>query len=135
MKWDSKYKINVPSIDEEHKMLFTKIASILDAHSKNQITVTLLTNLLNDLNDYVKYHFEHEEDLMKEINYPKYEQHIMIHRHMENIVKTKFDEIQTQYETFDIPQFAEFVGQWLIYHIAEQDQQIAKFIKDKKIKI
>ncbi len=70
--WDDKYSVGISSIDEEHKKLIDIINKVIDAkqHTDNSIEIT---EILNEMNNYVLTHFANEETYMIKYNYPEYE--------------------------------------------------------------
>ena len=75
MKYEftEEYHTGIPMIDEEHAKLF-EIANRAYELLTNQFKMDKydeIAAVLEELKDYTKYHFGHEEDYMKSINYGK----------------------------------------------------------------
>ena len=65
------YYTGIAQIDEEHKKLF-EIADEAYELYKNEFIPDKydhIAKILNELRDYTKIHFQHEEEYMKSINY------------------------------------------------------------------
>ena len=75
MKYEftEEYYTGIPMIDEEHAKLF-EIANRAYELLTNQFKMDKydeIADVLEELKDYTKYHFGHEEEYMKSINYGK----------------------------------------------------------------
>jgi hemerythrin len=83
--------------------------------------------LLDELSDYVSYHFVSEELWMMENSYPQYEQHIAEHnsyiKHLQEFQRGyKQGKAETSLEIFT------FLRRWLIEHILKSDADYGRFI-------
>ena len=129
-RWNSDYKVFEDMIDKEHKVLFDIALSALDYHNTDIKTHIKLT--IQELYNYMKTHFEHEELFMKKINYPEYEEHKKIHS---NIV-IQMNEFIKSLSTINIVEFErkliEYIDIWLIGHILYEDRKIIAFKQNTK---
>ena len=72
-------------------------------------------------------HFKHEEDWMKELNYPDFDAHQREHKDfiyriaMFNLSFTSLDAKMVQ-------EIIEFLREWIIQHLSVTDQKITTFI-------
>ncbi len=124
-KWKDDYTIGSKLLDLEHKTLFSlalKAISYNDLNMKNHLKKTI-----SELYDFMKTHFTHEEEFMREINYPGLHNHIMQH---ENIIKQVNDFIKTL-PTLKMIDFErkliEYMDVWIVNHIIYEDKKIFKF--------
>lgn len=124
-RWRIVYELKNELLDDEHKQLFDiglKALAYNDTDIKKHIKLTI-----NELYDYMKTHFEHEEKFMKEINYPNIEEHILFHK---NIID-QVNEFIKQLSTLKIVDFErkliEYMDIWLINHIIYEDRKIIDF--------
>ena len=85
-----------------------------------------IIELVKSLYRYIETHFEHEERLMKEVNYPGLQEHIAQHR---QIVK---DMTATLRERRDLNTYLSklrhMMLDWVIQHIAHDDQEIGPYL-------
>lgn len=121
-EWKDIYKIDNDLIDNEHKKLFTIAIEALNTNvddRKLHIRKTLI-----ELNEYMKTHFNDEENYMKEIQYKEFKHHKKLH---ENII-TQMNEFIKQLPGLSIEQFErkliEYMDIWLINHIVTEDRKI-----------
>jgi hemerythrin-like metal-binding protein len=128
------FETGIEVIDSQHRILintlnraFKKLGDDISGEVSRQITLDLLS--------YALYHFETEEDLMKRYDYELDDpeaasEHIRQHREFSVQVvalrsKTNADESESH--AF----LLRFLKDWLVNHICNTDQRLARFIKDK----
>lgn len=127
--WRASFALGNELIDNEHQELFRIALKALDYHGveiKDHIKLTI-----SELYDYMKYHFEHEQEYMASINYPLLEDHIKLH---DVIINQINDFIKTlpsiQIEEFE-RKLIENMDIWLINHILYEDRKIINFLENK----
>ena len=64
MKWKDEYSVGIDVIDEQHKKLF-EISEVL----ANAIEINEIKDILLFLENYMEFHFNTEEALMKKYGY------------------------------------------------------------------
>ena len=77
--WDDRYKLGIDAIDDQHKQLFA-LVSKLYALDDDKSTKEELKDILNEFSEYMKNHFEDEEEYMLSIGYPGLEEHKQLHK-------------------------------------------------------
>ena len=131
MEWKKEYEVGVPAIDGQHKKLvelagnlYAAVTGSADAYKRD------LPKILKGLGDYTVYHFTTEEKLMKKYGYPGAETHKLAHR---NFIAELNNQVQklARGSIDDGVQFYEFVGMWLLTHIAKSDKLLADFLIKK----
>ena len=127
-RWKNEYRLRNELLDDEHQQLFDIAVEALDYNNtdiKSHIKITI-----NELFDYMKTHFEHEEKYMQEIAYPDFNEHKLLH---ENIIN-QMNEFIKQLSSLKIVDFErkliEYIDIWLINHILHEDKKIIKFLKN-----
>ena len=73
-------------IDSQHKELIQKINDLLDSCEKSSDKVVAIKTL-DFLSDYTEYHFNAEEQLQKDIEYPGYDKHKAQHEEFKKTVE------------------------------------------------
>ena len=81
------YHTGIDFIDEEHAKLFEIANRAYDLLTNQFVTdkYDAIVAVLEELKDYTKYRFNHEEEYMKSINYPK--RFSQLHQHTQFINK------------------------------------------------
>lgn len=122
--WKEEYCIGVELIDKQHKYMFeigNNAYKLLnkDSHMDRYEDVILL---IQDLNQYAKFHFHTEEEYMLKINYNEYLDQCLDH---ERFIKM-IDEMNLEKVDEDIQKhievILEFIFTWLIEHILKKDK-------------
>jgi hemerythrin-like metal-binding protein len=126
LDWSDKYSLGVAEIDEQHQNLFDLVSRLHTAVSEGS-DQSIYGEILNELIDYVVYHFDTEENLFKEKNYPDYEVHKQKHDDLTKQVlelQTKFTEgsATISFEVLD------FLSEWLKDHTTGMDQKFTAFM-------
>jgi hemerythrin-like metal-binding protein len=130
IKWNDRYSVNIPSIDEEHKELFGIIGE-LGAALKEGESDAILGETLDRLVLYAGKHFDNEEKLFSEHNYPQKDEHQATHN--EFIQKlSEYNDIFHKGSNIISVQLIGFLSDWLVKHIMREDQQYAKFLAEIK---
>jgi hemerythrin-like metal-binding protein len=121
IQWKPEYLIGNKEIDEQHKVLFTMINDFFLQDSK-QTAISTFQNLAS----YIDLHFEAEENLLRQINYPKTVEHIKKHDEL----REKFQLLQQKLENYssDLHQrISTFLYNWLASHILKSDMDYKSY--------
>ena len=113
--WGEEYSVGNKAMDEQHKALFDLINEFFHQEDKHS-TVMFFQHLLS----YIDLHFEAEENLLREMGYPKTEEHIKKH----NELREKFHLLQEKLENYSVDihhKIALFLYNWLTKHILKSD--------------
>ena len=133
IQWDESYRLGIDTIDEQHKKLFDiaeeaeemmQLPDYLDKYDE-------IVNILNELRDYVKYHFEQEEKLLLEIQYKQFFAHKVAHNDFIDYIYSQdladIDEHQTERGL----KLVEMLIDWLVDHVLKRDKEWAQVYKEK----
>lgn len=131
LPWKSKYSVNVKSIDDQHKELVRLINELNNAmlYEKGRSEIA---KILKGLVDYTVFHFDYEEKMMKQCNYPDFDNHKKIHIKLVSTVqefKKDFDSGEKELSK-DV---MEFLKSWLVEHIMGTDQKYSELMIKNKI--
>jgi hemerythrin len=119
--WEEKYSVGVKLIDDQHKMMFETINTLIDilggVPQKNEID-----EIISKLVEYKKFHFATEEKYFDDFNYEYAEEHKAKHRDFNNkldelVAKNKDDSIILAFGLID------FLEDWLLDHLITEDQK------------
>ena len=129
--WTSDLATNVDEIDNQHKELFRRINSLLDACNQGRGKAEV-QNVITFLEEYVISHFDEEERYMEKYSYPDAGTHKAQHKEfMKN-----FSDLKSQFET-DGPgvhiviSTNQMVVDWLRTHIQKLDKALGAFLKTR----
>ena len=125
------YHTGIDFIDEEHAKLFEIANRAYDLLTNQFVTdkYDAIVAVLEDLRDYTKYHFNHEEEYMKSINYSK--RFSQLHQHTQFINKLEsynLKEIDVNQQE-GLLEILDFLALWLQGHIKGMDKKIGEAVK------
>lgn len=128
LKWDASMDTGIELIDNDHKKLLALINQLQNATQYN-VDEHIIDQIMDDLINYTKYHFEREEFLMHNNEYPDYSNHKQLHKNMidkmsDCIIKYKSNPEHT------IDDALNFLKSWLINHIKGEDKKYIPFMKN-----
>jgi hemerythrin len=122
--WRDSYSIGHADIDAEHQQLFrlaNAFFETVDKASKMDCAMRLFR--------YTREHFDHEEALMREIDYPAMSVHIDQH----NALISGLNDVAASIakDTLQSEQLKKFLTSWLVGHIVTFDTKLSAYIKFK----
>ena len=128
-EWDDSFLVGVDLIDEQHKKLFKRINDLIKANKENK-GEEKIAETLEFLGDYTVKHFDDEEELQQEYNYPHYDTHKEIHEDfVQEITDFKNDFEAGNVDTAQMMKFNKRITQWLVNHVKGIDQKLGEHIK------
>ncbi len=125
LQWKDEYSLGHDIIDSEHKKLFEIANKIFEV--KNPFTDSgKIKKLIHELYAYMKYHFDHEEELMSEISFERIDDHKQKHGE----IITEMNKMLQESKDFNILELklTYMMQKWLLVHILEQDLMLNKAI-------
>lgn len=125
--WSNSYSVGIPSIDAQHRSLFAIAGELHSAMSAGQGKASL-ARILDRLVQYTVSHFNHEERLMRQHNYPNLTAHAAEHQALTDRVKQFQADFEAGRATITV-QLLHFLKEWLQHHIQGSDVQYAPYLK------
>lgn len=129
-QWRKVYEIynsTHPEIDEQHKRLFDILVE-LEKNPLKTKTQDEIRDFIKRIREYEREHFRDEEALMKEIEYPGYEEHRKEHQEfaeqMDKIIKRTEDTSMMFTQSF-----IDYIKSWLIGHMLGTDKEFADYLE------
>jgi hemerythrin len=127
-QWSDSNTVYLPEIDAEHRNLVL-IAAELHKTLLARTTAEKFRAVLRNLLAHTERHFQHEERLMREVNYPSYEWHKRQHDTVRNRAKSLARRIAGG--DSDAPMLLlEFLAAWLKDHISLTDRMMAAYLRN-----
>ncbi|MCL1882166.1 MAG: bacteriohemerythrin [Defluviitaleaceae bacterium] len=139
--WNSSFETGNELVDNDHKEIFSLVEHVLtSSHLEKKDKVGIAINFLSD---YVVYHFENEERLMKESDYPETEAHKKEHADFLAVaieLKDKFENnayyLGANNDNNSLHLSMEInktVVTWLTKHVMGSDKKLADHYKKWKV--
>ena len=124
----------IEKIDNQHRKLVSW-ANSLTSDNADSISEKVDGTLYN-LQGYVAYHFETEEEAMEKYDYDKLEKHKKQHSRLLNEVNELFARSKAKDASKGmLVELQYMLTDWIKLHIMEWDQPFAAFLKDKNIQL
>jgi|GEM_PF-531722 len=127
--WQEDYVIDQGEVDKEHLRLFELANTFMsiDDPSKERDSVK---DTIKQLFKFLAAHFKHEEELMKKVAYPCYEEHYAIHRKIIKDMNAAIRKCKTLENLVEILKRCMF--ELVVEHVMKEDQKIARHIETQK---
>lgn len=130
-----KFKTGIFALDYQHELLFELFAK-LEQTSKYQDE---MYDMLIDISNYMHTHFQTEEDFMRHISYPKYEEHKKNHDFFLIEYKKIIEKSIKKNNLVELRQdLKDFLAMWFNYHYneacdqEENDLNLIRYIIENK---
>lgn len=131
-EWKDNYSVGIKEIDDQHKKLFEIVNQLYNAFQYNTQNEEMM-EILENLASYTKYHFKTEENLFTKYNYGQQKEHIALHEEFVDKVK-KWIDANKAGKTSITYEIMNFLRNWLVNHIQDEDKKYLAFFQDKNIK-
>lgn len=122
--WSDDYSVGVSAIDAQHRSLFelgNRLATVPLIESKGVVI---------EMFAYIRKHFSSEENHMREIGYPKLNEHKSLH---DKLISDLNKSISTGITTEDeFTAFKSFIYDWLTNHIMVEDKKYFDYSRIKQ---
>ncbi|CUH92509.1 bacteriohemerythrin [Herbinix luporum] len=122
------YYTGIDFIDQEHKKLFDIANQAYELLTNEFIPdkYDYIMEVIDELKDYAKYHFDHEETYMTSIKYKRFLSQKVSHDDFIEKINQYDSEIVDEQQRESLLDLLEFLTSWLVEHIYKQDKLIAE---------
>jgi hemerythrin len=128
--WRDEYQTGHLEIDQQHQHLFALVNEI---HHLTQAEFTNSTAIYLQLQEFASCavaHFDLEESLMAQHNYPNFAVHYKTHWALVNKVQTLLDKFDQTSQT-QAGEVTQLLADWMVHHIRGEDQQMIHFFRQR----
>ena len=130
LSWSTQYSIGNDLIDTEHQELFRLVNAFHDQWQEKRDPQTIAV-LLNQLIAYAEMHFQHEETIMLDAEFPKLAEHQKIHEAMVETIFNLRQSFEEQHSHLEINTMR-FIKAWLVEHIIQNDYLFRDYLARRK---
>lgn len=121
--WNSAFSVENSDLDAEHRKIMSALNRLHCLEKEENIDITVIRSILQDLLEYTERHCAHEEELMLRWRFEGYDRQRKAHQQMisrtRNLVLKPMTEGKK--ELFD--QSVVLLNQWWVNHIRTMDQE------------
>ncbi|MFN3659993.1 MAG: bacteriohemerythrin [Brevinematales bacterium] len=132
ISWDESMSVGVAEFDGHHQKLVDLVNKLFDSMKAGKAK-EVLGDILKELMEYTRYHFDAEERLMREYNYPAFVTHRLEHERLMQDVSTFYQKFQNG-DVFLSLDIMNFLKEWLAKHILESDMAYKPFFNQKGVR-
>ena len=130
IQWTPSSDLGIPILDEQHRGIVSTINTLHYFSSQGKGLEALLPTF-KIMEQYSILHFELEETLMRNANFPDYEKHCLAHRELiEKTIKVRNQ--STLYK--DTRVALAFLKEWWIDHIKGEDREYIDWVKKSMLR-
>jgi hemerythrin-like metal-binding protein len=125
LEWSADLETGNEYIDSQHRMLLLLARKLELAYEKGA-EHRVVVGLCLELKKFTDFHFLSEENVMREVGYPGFEQHAKAHSHLLFELDVWIQKVNRGTE----PPTAllRMVASWLIGHLSGDDKRLAEYI-------
>jgi hemerythrin len=128
IEWNESLSLGVKEVDDEHKRLIGYYNSFFAACFACQGS-EVVAETLNQLLQYTKDHFQHEEALMEREGYPGLGDQKNEHANLLQTVLEFQKKLASEGSDTVRSDTLVFLNQWLTTHLMESDAALARFLR------
>ena len=133
LSWSNDYTVNIPSIDNEHKLLVSTINDIVQGMQfQSSIQAQVIADSLQRLSNYIRVHFESEERFLLFNNYPEFSQHQEEHIRLLARLGNFEKRFKSENRTFNEHMLLH-LKDWLVRHIILHDCKFGSYYQGKEL--
>ena len=121
IRWNSGLALGIKQIDDDHKKLLTIINKLSELPGKGDSKVTA-EEIMDELENYVKIHFQREEKIFQKLNCSISKEHVDGHANFFNELSDIRKKVLNGNEE-DRKEIVNYLTNWLIHHIVDEDMK------------
>lgn len=128
IEWNNSYLVGHKLVDFDH-MTLVNITNELFHRVNQDFSDEEISQTITCLIDYVEKHFEREEELFKNSDYPDVDKHLAMHEDITKTVKDIAKIYKSDPSAININEVLEFLKKWLTNHIMKADVGYVQYLK------
>lgn len=136
INWDERFVTGTDEMDQQHMILIHTLNEAGGELARNAGSSQLLERITKDLLAYALYHFDTEEELMRQYTYAENNgewqtRHLAEHRSFSAKVVAVRESLQAG-ASVSADDVLQFLKSWLINHILNTDAHLGRFVAAKR---
>ncbi|WP_026072254.1 bacteriohemerythrin [Nodosilinea nodulosa] len=130
--WRDEYRTGHDTIDQQHRDLFAQVNHIYALTQTEPQDNLGIRAQLADFAAMAIAHFDLEEALMTQYDYPNFEVHFKTHRALVNKVQALLEKPDRGLDGLPA-EVTQVLADWMVHHIRGEDQQMIRFLREQSI--
>ncbi|MFO7754245.1 MAG: bacteriohemerythrin [Desulfobacteraceae bacterium] len=126
-EWTEDLSVDLREIDELQKKMFALFNALLDLKERDA-EAKECANMISEINEYAKYYFSREEEILKENKYPELELHSGEHKNFTKHTVSMRRVVAEDKDNLTYENITE-LRDWLVDHIKEHDLLYVPFLR------
>ncbi len=125
--WKKSFSTDVVSVDNEHRDLIDLLNAAMESYLEDPESVDMCETLDLLAAETIK-HFDHEETVMRNMSYPRYEMHREKHKWLIADISKRKAELEENPQATNFEELMQYVKYWLLRHLISEDTHILRFL-------
>ncbi len=131
MKWQKEFAIGCQWIDMQHQSLIGHVDHF-EEMAGSKIDSQQLVETIKFLVKYARDHFNDEEKLMSEIQFPEFDRQKQLHDEFINYITQVLLDLNRG-QTIHPQELICFLSEWIKNHVLHEDKKIGNFIRENNL--
>ena len=131
--WSPSMSVGVDILDDDHKRIMVLINKLHEAMLEGK-GKKLLGEIFDGLIAYIKLHFDSEEALLEQNNYPDVGAQKSMHREMDQKVQSIAQQFRDDPDSVRPMEDLCFLRDWWVDHIMNSDQKYTAFLNERGVR-
>lgn len=132
IEWSDEFNIGIGLFDQQHKQLLDLVNGLSD-FDEDRDDMADVAEIITELLQLARAHFDYEEKLLLQYNYPDTRAHKKLHTDFIN--KTIGLTDAANLRVTKVPEWLLLhVRQWFAHHIGEEDMKLKVFLEESGMK-
>ena len=133
LQWDESLRIGDEEIDRQHQRwieFYNRLDALMQKES-DEDPGSAKADILEQMSDYVDYHFQHEEAYMRSIGFPETKRHWRLHKDF----RDEIYRICRSYREGTLvlnSEIMNMIKNWLLDHIIKHDMKMKHYLNSQK---
>ena len=125
LRWKMAYSVGVGSLDSAHRAMMDRATHLMESLA-GRGSAGSARDLLDDLIECAVEHFDEEERILRELDWPGLLEHVLEHGLLlRTLLKFKADE---RYGRITPEEAGSFIADWVLSHILAEDMKYRDYL-------
>jgi len=127
VNWKKSFSTDIVSLDNDHQELIDLINKLTDNFIEDPDSIDLC-DALDHIGIETLKHFDHEETVMRNINYPRYAIHREKHKWLIADLSKRKLELSINPQAASFEEILQYLKYWLLRHLISEDTHIQRYL-------